>query len=250
MKKPLLIIFCLFSVFAFYGCPKDDDPVKPEPIDTCQLYKDSILKARFMFRVLDTFVENDTIISGATVNFIADGFGYYEWEWHIGYDTTRRIKKSFNLNFYDVYGYIPIRLIGKRAPRTDCNDDGIDTVNSFIYLKANYESSIFGKYYGTHDDSIPPYIIEFSIEDKQFIRVLNINCGCLDTIHNLHHFVTSRWGNNFLAFENLSIDTENNCYPSKGYAEVSRDLKNISVHYYTCFVDTNRSYFTFKGVRI
>jgi hypothetical protein len=248
MKKILLTAFLLCIAFSFYGCPNNDIIAIPVPVDPCQVYKDSCLKIIYRFYVYDTIVENDTILEGTVLNFLAEGMGYYEWDWHIGYDTTKIIKKSFSLQFRDAVGYVPITLIAKRPPLPDCNDDGIDTVNSFIYVKDYFKASILGKYYGTHSDTVPPYIVEFYVDSKKMLRVNNINFGCADTIPNLHLFNSSSVSNNLLEIDCQS--TQIGCYAPRGKAVVSRDLKSIIINYTARFKDTIKSSFTFKGVRI
>ena len=247
MKKPLLIIFALLSVFAFYGCPKDD-VVKPDPIDPCQEYKDTKAKIITKAPCYDKYFPNDTMLESSEVVFRAEGKFYTDWSWYIGEETTARKDDFVKIQFTEPYGYIPIKLIATRPPLPDCNDDGIDTIESFVYIKPFDKSSIIGEYLGyTTDDTTSKYIVKIFFLENQY-RMTNVNKGFYDTIPDLP-FIATYPGNNVLQFSSDAY--ANGCECPKGTAVVSRDLKTIEINYTVAVrSDGSRKPYCFKGVRI
>ncbi len=248
MKKPLIVLFCLLSVFAFYGCPKDDNPVKPEPKDPCQDYQDTKVKIITKFPCYDKYFLNDTMLESSEVVFIADGKYYTDWSWYIGEETTARKDNFVMIQFTEPYGYIPIKLIATRPPLPECNDDGIDTVESFVYIKPFNKASIIGEYLDyTTDDTTSKYIVKIFLIDDYY-RMINVNKGFYDTIPDLP-LINTYPGNNILQF--YTTHYANGCKAPVGTAEVSRDLKTIEINY-TVYERSEgcRKPYCFKGVRI
>ena len=257
MKKPLLTIFALLSVFAFYGCPNDDDPVKPTPIDTCQLYRDSAVQIKMFVRLNDTVVENDTFYYENYINFKAVGSSqYYEWDWLIADDTTHRNEKSFTLLFarpYSRTGNYSIRLIAKRPPMPQCGDDGIDTIYANMYLKYKKELSIFGDYFGSLDES-PTDTFTVGIHlwnDSNNVQFININKGCDDADYNIppYTFIDKYVSNNCIRF--ISDAYYNGCECPTGTVVLDRQCRNVIINYRT-YVRETKSYIyhVYRGVKL
>ncbi len=255
MKKPLIFIFFLLSVFAFYGCPKSSDPVKPEPIDTCQLYKDSTVQIKMFVRLKDTIVENDTFYYENYINFKAVGSSeYYEWDWLIAGDTTHRREKSFTLSFgrpNSGVGNFPIRLIAKRPPMPQCGDDGIDTIYGNMYMKYKKELSVFGDYIGSLDEN-PTDTFTVGVHlwsDSINTEFLNINKGCDDVYGEPPYtFIDKYISNNCIRF--ISDVNYNGCECPTGTLVLDRECKNVLINYRT-YVRETKSYINhvYRGVK-
>lgn len=233
MKKPLIFIFCLFSVFAFYGCPKDDNPVKPDPCSITPIKTKIVFYERINYR----YFEADTTFTQYFIHVSAEGDSATEWHWDIENGTYQKSEKSFSGNFTN-NGTYHFSLIAKRVPNQVCfpEDDGWDTVKkNLVILGDQYKSKICGDYKGFFADSPKDtFVISLfwqkpSPTEYPRMRISNMSKGCVDTVDGYPLYYSSVGYKNgwFLTNGNPKY----NCEPAEGWMRVNTATDEITIDY-------------------
>lgn len=118
------------------------------------------------------FYDCDTAIAPNSIRFTANDSLCESYTWTIGAGTFTH--RQFSLQFpASVIGKsIPVTLVVKRKPNTQCfaDDDGYDTITRTLYFVDKCQSLINGKFFGTFDNNT-----------KDTATVTTYNCNNLNT---------------------------------------------------------------------
>ena len=137
------------------------------------------------------YTNQDTFITGSTVQFTATEPNAESYTWKIG-DTTITGKSSFALYFPKVLGVIPVSLtIVQKKSDYECykNDDSVKTYSQNLFFKPLNEWPILGKYKGYVTDN-PSDTFTITISSKinpdnglpTELTLYNFLNGCNDSI--------------------------------------------------------------------
>ncbi len=197
----------------------DVNPVDPDPCEGAER-----VKARFTIYELvgKSVAATDTIIGVYNARFSADE-RYDSYEWSIGSDTRTWTDSSFDLRFrLSEVGEgvpLPIRFIGKRAPKVECfpDDDGVDTTYRELVVLSMYKSPVQGSYRGYHvDEPLDTFTVDIYWKTEDFLVMRNINRGCMDTSTKLFSIVSKDMGATIMEFDGLGGYDKSGCMNPKG----------------------------------
>lgn len=240
----------LTAAIALSASACSDDNITPDPCADAK-----VVAARFKIEELvDTFArETDTALTIQFVRFSALE-KYDSYEWKIGYDERLFTDSTFTLNFalgsVNLGERLPIRFIGKRAPRVDCfpYDDGIDTLVKSLVIVSKYESPILGLYRGVHlDEPADSFDVHIFWKNEDFLTMTNINRGCADTVRKQVSAVYKELGATIMTFDANGSYDGGGCEAPEGVLYLSDDRSQITVDYR---YGRDRTHKVFVGRRI
>ncbi len=221
------IVFVSILLVFLSSCNNDDKVIT----DPCAGLKPITAEIVISERVKDTIIHSDTVIYYRPVQFSSPR-KYDSYEWKIGYDDRTFSDSSVVLNFREPFGELPIRLIVKSRPDTECfpEDDGIDTLEKTFYVKHPSEIAILGSYIGAHErDLLDTFGVDIIWVPQKGLIINNINRGFIDTVFKNSPLIDKWYGNNIVMFETGA--TNAGSLGPKGTAILSENGNEIIINY-------------------
>ena len=177
MKKILYLILCAFALLT--SCRKEQPSMNEN--NNCDCAKEVSADFQMGEKFGEEFLELDTIAmpifyndgNPANFQYQTDVYVYFSaniknaisYEWQVGANSITQSTKDFGLYFSDTIGTIPVRLIVHAKPNLICfpNDDGVDTVLTYLTIRNVQPDPLTGKYsgYNTND---PAHVFTIEID--------------------------------------------------------------------------------------
>lgn len=249
MKKLFFLTMLLLAIIILTGCP--DDPVRPKP-DPC----DGKMPFKADFTIYeqpgweDTLFVADTVISGNTVHFVANG-NYDTYRWTVGTQKEEYFTKSFTISFNEEYSNIDVRLIATKKPDTLCfpDDRTIDTIikqvtSLAVRWQKNPNWALRGFWRGSTDkDPLDTFTVEIGYmmsydwngkfySDFEYINNLNNGCDAIWKFPDGREYplidLIGCYRSAVIDGRNLFI---NGCNGPYGYVTLNKNHSEITIEY-------------------